>query len=389
VFPASPAASGRSSAASRYLLLEDGQVFAGFAFGAVCAAERIGEVVFTTNMTGYTETLTDPSYAGQIVLQTFPLMGNYGVNPLDFESRQSFVHGYIVGEACQLPSHFAARETLDAYLKTQNIAGLFGVDTRQLTKNIRTVGVLRGAILDVLPADGWARVRLEDEIRAFKIGDAVRRVSVTEPILHLVKNARRKVILWDFGVKDASVRCLNMRGCDVLVVPSSWTCVQITTEKPDGVLLSNGPGDPEENTGVIAEIRKLTQTGIPIFGICLGHQLLALARGGQTMKLKYGHRGGNHPVKDLTTGRTYITSQNHGYAVLTQPLPEGAVLRHINANDQTCEGFDYTNFSAFSVQFHPEACGGPKDTETLFDRFVDLMDAHKNEQPRAGGNTCL
>ncbi|MDR3314200.1 MAG: carbamoyl phosphate synthase small subunit [Oscillospiraceae bacterium] len=353
----------------RYLVLENGRIFEGFAFGA--AAEATGEVVFTTNMTGYLETLTDPSYEGQIVTQTFPLMGNYGVNPADYESRQSFVQGYIVKEWCQSPSHFASRGTLDAFLKRWGIPGLWGIDTRALTKLIRTAGVLRGTLCDA-PANASAQA-----LQAFRITDAVPAVTIAQPQRYPVENAGRKVLLWDFGVKDSSIRRLNERGCDVTVIPAHWSAEQIAAEAPDGVLLSNGPGNPEDNTAVIQEIKKLAARKIPIFGICLGHQLLALANGGATEKLKYGHRGGNHPVRDLETGRTYITSQNHGYAVRLDALPPGARTRCINANDGTCEGLDYTDFPGFSVQFHPEACGGPKDTEFLFDRFVAMMDEQK------------
>ncbi|MDR0531905.1 MAG: carbamoyl phosphate synthase small subunit [Oscillospiraceae bacterium] len=364
----------------RYLLLENGRVFEGQAFGAQGGC--IGEVVFTTNMTGYTETLTDPSYEGQIVTQTFPLMGNYGVNPADFESRRPFVKGYIVKEQCQAPSHFACGGTLDGFLRQYGIPGLCGIDTRALTKLIRTAGVLRGALVDEEPF-AKNKEQLLDELHSFRIGCAVRRVSVGEPARYPVESPKRKVLLWDFGVKDSSVRRLNDRGCDVTVIPAEWTAERIMAERPDGILLSNGPGDPEENQDIIAEIRKLLAQDIAIFGICLGHQLLALANGGGTAKLKYGHRGGNHPVRDLLTGRTYITSQNHGYAVqLGDQLPGNASPRYLNANDGTCEGLDYSGFRGFSVQFHPEACGGPKDTEFLFDRFVALMDERRDAQCR-------
>jgi carbamoyl-phosphate synthase small subunit len=358
----------------RWLALEDGEVFVGTGFGAALLTAVLGEVVFTTNMTGYTETLTDPSYEGQIVLQTFPLIGNYGVNPADLESRKSFVTGYIVKEACAEPSHFATEGNLNDFLQAQGIPGLSGIDTRTLTKRIRRSGVLRGILTDN-PDD----IAL-DKMRAFFIGDAVSRVTVQAPVLHTGENPRRKVVLWDFGVKESSIRCLNKRGCDVLVVPSFWTCEQIAAEEPDGVLLSNGPGDPEVNTAIIAEIAKLCKSGIPIFGICLGHQLLALANGGKTRKLKYGHRGANHPVCDLVSGRTYITTQNHGYAVSLGELPPEAALRWVNANDSTCEGLDYSSFNGFSVQFHPEACGGPRDTEFLFDRFIANID----DKPASG-----
>ncbi|MDR1927347.1 MAG: carbamoyl phosphate synthase small subunit [Oscillospiraceae bacterium] len=357
------------SAGSRFLLLEDGHIFEGKAFGA--KASMFGEVVFTTNMTGYLETVTDPSYEGQIVVQTFPLIGNYGVNPADYESRKPFVQGYIVKEWCQSPSHFACAGTLDAFFQRYGIPGLSGIDTRALTKLIRSAGVLRGALTDDPQSITTA------QLQGYQIGDAVSRVTVQAPERHPVGDAKYKVLLWDFGVKDSSIRRLNERGCDVTVIPSFWTARQIAAEAPDGILLSNGPGNPEENTGIIAELQRVIQTKLPVFGICLGHQLLALANGGVTEKLKYGHRGGNHPVRDLVTGRTYITSQNHGYAVRLDKLPPNALSRCVNANDGTCEGLDYTDFPGFSAQFHPEACGGPKDTEFLFDRFVQTMEGRK------------
>ncbi|MDR1734748.1 MAG: carbamoyl phosphate synthase small subunit [Oscillospiraceae bacterium] len=358
----------------RYLILEDGGIYEGLAFGADLPEKpQIGEVVFTTNMTGYTETLTDPSYDGQIVLQTFPLIGNYGVNPLDKESRRSFVTGYIVSENCGEPSHFGSSGTLDAFLKTQGVPGLYGIDTRSLTKRIRTSGVLRGCFSETPDAIS------ADSLKAWSIGDAVARVTIREPERYTAEKPQRTVVLWDFGVKYSSVHRLLERGCNVVVVPSFWTCGQILAENPDGVLLSNGPGDPEENVQVIQEIARLKSAGVPIFGICLGHQLLALAGEGATHKLKYGHRGGNHPVLDLESRRTYITSQNHGYAVRLDALPPGAKVRYINANDRTCEGLDYTDAPAFSVQFHPEARGGPRDTEFLFDRFIALMDDNTKE----------
>ena len=365
-----------------YLILADGTVFEGKAIGAT--GKAIGETVFTTGMTGYIETLTDPSYFGQIVTQTFPLVGNYGVIREDFESKKSYVKGYIVRELCEKPSNFRCEGDLDSFLKKQNIIGIAGIDTRKLTKILREAGVMNGMIIS-----GVENVKLEnylEEIRAYKIVDAVANVSKGEvsPSLHppsvfsatpsagLPRNAP-SVALYDFGAKANIQRELEKRGCKVTVVPYNTRAEEIKKLAPDGIMLSNGPGDPAENTGVIEEIKKLCETDIPLFGICLGHQMLALARGAKTSKLKYGHRGGNQPVKDLTNGRVFISSQNHGYAVENDSLPSFAKLRFINTNDGTCEGIEYTDIPAFSVQFHPEACGGPHDTNYLFDLFLDMI----------------
>ena len=376
-----------------YLILADGTVFEGNSIGA--QGKTIGEVVFTTGMTGYLETLTDPSYFGQIVTQTFPLIGNYGVIPEDFESARSWVRGYIVREMCDGPSNFRCQGNLDDFLKAQNIVGICEIDTRALTKKLRESGVMNGMIVsgedcsDVLKQNHDTFLA---EIKNYKIEDAVKSVShkeKDEPVLPVF--ASKHVVLFDFGAKANIQRELEKRGCKVTVVPYNTTAQEIINLNPDGIMLSNGPGDPAENTGVIEEIRKLcewnrkivgsspTMTNsehvIPIFGICLGHQMLALARGAKTSKLKYGHRGGNHPCKDLLTNRVYITSQNHGYAVEPASLPPQARLSFINVNDNTCEGIEYTDIPAFSVQFHPEACGGPHDTNFLFDRFLKMMEA--------------
>ena len=353
-----------------YLILENGKVFEGKSFGAEGAVT--GEVVFTTAMTGYLETLTDPSYYGQIVVQTFPLIGNYGVIPADFESAAPALKGYIVREVCEHPSNFRCEGDLDHYLKEAGIPGLYGIDTRALTRIIREHGVMNGRITtDPSDAD-------MEEIRSYLVKDAVGSVSAGKAYtLSPEGEPRYKVALWDFGAKMNIERELVKRGCEVTVLPAETTAEELLALKPDGVMLSNGPGDPAENTGIIAELRKVSESGLPIFGICLGHQLLALARGGRTVKLKYGHRGANQPVKNLLTGRVYVSSQNHGYAVDTGCLPEGGEMCYVNANDGTCEGIQYTSFPAFTVQFHPEACGGPHDTGFLFDEFTALMDAHK------------
>ncbi|MBR1404075.1 MAG: carbamoyl phosphate synthase small subunit [Treponema sp.] len=362
-----------------YLILADGTVFEGNAIGAT--GKTIGETVFTTGMTGYLETLTDPSYFGQIVTQTFPLIGNYGVISEDFESKKSWVRGYVVRELCDEPSNFRCGGELDAFLKAQDIIGIAGIDTRKLTKILREAGVMNGMIVsetDKLKIEN-GKLKIDndilEEIRAYKIENAVASVQQNENGKLSTFNSHFSVCLFDFGAKANIQRELEKRGCSVTLVPYNTTAEEIIALAPDGVMLSNGPGDPAENVGVIAEIKKLCDYGkIPIFGICLGHQMLALARGAQTSKLKYGHRGGNQPVKDLENGRVFISSQNHGYAVENDSLPPFAKLRFINTNDGTCEGIEYTDIPAFSVQFHPEACGGPHDTNYLFDLFLKMME---------------
>ena len=366
-----------------FLILADGTVFEGKSIGA--QGKTIGETVFTTGMTGYLETLTDPSYFGQIVTQTFPLIGNYGVIPSDAESMQSWVRGYIVREICDLPNNFRCQKTLDEYLKEQNIVGICGIDTRALTKKLRESGVMNGMLLSGNEADAFSDevlINYIEEIKQYKIRLAVESVSISKKDItnsnNLEKNKSnnkvKKVVLWDFGAKANIARELCKRGCEIITVPYDTSAKEITDINPDGIMLSNGPGDPSDNTKIIQEIAKLCESNIPIFGICLGHQLLALARGATTSKLKYGHRGGNHPVKNLETGRVYITSQNHGYAVEAQSLPSFAKMSFMNVNDGTCEGVKYCDIPAFSVQFHPEACGGPKDTNFLFDDFIKLME---------------
>lgn len=375
-----------------FLVLADGTVFEGTSIGA--EGSTIGETVFTTGMTGYLETLTDPSYFGQIVTQTFPLIGNYGVIPEDFESRKCFVKGYIVRELCSLPSNFRCQSDLDSYLKSQNIVGIAEIDTRALTKKLRESGVMNGMIISGIEKPAIENSLLE-KIKAYRVEQSVETVSTSTQLSekqnvvkdypeinhHIFHSDKKiKIVLWDFGAKYNIPRELEKRNAEVITVPYSYTADDILKLDPDGIMLSNGPGDPADNTGVIAEIAKLAQYNIdaqtsgkkivPIFGICLGHQLLALARGCKTSKLKYGHRGGNHPVKEVETGRVFITSQNHGYAVQCDNLPSFAKLAFYNSNDKTCEGITYTDIPAFSVQFHPEACGGPHDTNFLFDKFI-------------------
>lgn len=353
-----------------YLILENGTVFEGKSFGAV--GEAVGEIVFTTAMTGYLETLTDPSYYGQIVVQTFPLIGNYGVIPEDLESSRPHVKAYIVRQWCQEPSNFRCKGDLDIFLRKNGIVGLYGIDTRRLTRIVREYGVMNGKI--VTECDGV----VPEEVKQYKILDAVKNTTCDEEEVFTPEGeVKRRVVLYDFGAKANIRRSLVERGCEVRVVPAYTKAERVAQLAPDGIMLSNGPGDPAENTQIIEELKRLSEMKIPTFGICLGHQLLALSHGAKTEKLKYGHRGANQPCKDTATGRVYITSQNHGYAVVNDSLPTGAKVSFVNANDGTCEGVRYTDEPAFSVQFHPEACGGPLDTSFLFDRFTELMDEYK------------
>jgi len=345
-----------------YLVLENGTVMKGEYFGA--QGEITGEVVFATGMTGYLETLTDQSYYGQIVLQTFPLIGNYGVIPSDFESGSVGARAYIVKHPCKNPSNFRCEGTLDAFLKERGITGLYGIDTRALTRIIRENGVMNGKITATPPAEADIA-----QIKAYSIVNAVvavssRSVTKTLPADSPVK---KRVALMDFGAKRGIANALAARGCEVWSFPHDTSAQEILKMNPDGIMLSNGPGDPAEdaNKGIIETLRVLQKGGAPIFGICLGHQLLALANGYSTRKLKFGHRGSNQPVKEISSRRVYITSQNHGYAVVAD---NGSF---VNVNDGTCEGLDYGK--SFSVQFHPEACGGPLDTSFLFDRFIERM----------------
>ena len=356
-----------------YLILETGAVFEGEAFGA--EKETTGELVFTTAMTGYLETLTDPSYYGQVVLQTFPLIGNYGVIPADFESDTPALRGYIVREWCQVPSNFRSEGNLDTFLKEKGVPGVCGVDTRALTRIVREYGVLNCKIQytpDITAEELEA-------LKAYRVTNAVESTTIHENEVFDTEQEDFNVVVMDFGAKHNIGRELNKRNCRITVVPAHTTAEEILALDPDGIMLSNGPGDPKENTAVIEELKKLTASGVPIFGICLGHQLLALAQGGETEKLHYGHRGANQPVKELASGRVFITSQNHGYAVVSDSLPEGAEVSFVNGNDGTCEGVTYTNMPAFSVQFHPEACGGPQETSFLFNKFIDMMKAYKDQ----------
>lgn len=347
----------------RYIVLENNTVFEGQAFGA--DTRSIGELVFATGMCGYIETLTDPSYYGQIVMQTFPLIGNYGIIEDDFEGK-CCVSGYVVREWCEIPSNYRAQYDLDRFLKQKGIPGIFGIDTRALTKIIREAGVMNAVICDELPSD------LSD-VRAYHVKNAVKSVTCAQKsVFPAIGEKKYRVALMDFGAKKNIVRSLCTRGCEVTVFPAYTDADTILGGGFDGVMLSNGPGDPAENTEIIAQIKRMMGK-LPMFGICLGHQLMALSQGAQTEKLRYGHRGVNQPVKEVSGTRTYITSQNHGYAVISDTVKNGS-LSFVNANDGTCEGVDYPGLCAFSVQFHPEACSGPLDTAFLFDKFCDLME---------------
>ncbi|MCM1053917.1 MAG: carbamoyl phosphate synthase small subunit [Bacteroides sp.] len=360
------------TARTAYLILSDGTVFKGKSFGK--EGTVIGETVFTTAMTGYQETLSDPSYCGQIVTQTFPLIGNYGVNSEDYESDGSVVSGYVVREKCDVPSNFRCEGTIDGFLKKHGIVGIYDIDTRRLTRIIRETGVMNGMVT----TEEFVLEEALERIRSFKTERYVPKVSCDKPRTYETENKRFKVVLMDYGCKRNIRKELVRRGCEVTVMPWNSTAEEVCALNPDGIMLSNGPGDPADNPEAIETLRKLSEKRIPTFGICLGHQLYALANGGSTVKLKYGHRGENQPVTDVDMGRTFITSQNHGYAVVNDSIKENVGrVSHINANDGTCEGVRYTNSPAFTVQFHPEACGGPQDTAYLFDEFIRLMEENK------------
>lgn len=349
----------------RYLVLEDGQIFEGLGFGAENSA--LGELVFTTGMVGYVETLTDPSYYGQIVMHTFPLIGNYGMITKDMENSGTAIKGYVVREWCKEPSNFRSEGDIDAYLKKQGVPGIYGLDTRELTQIIREKGVMNAWITDDPSAVS------KEQLQAYKPTGAVAHASVKSKADYPVAGSKYHVALLDYGAKYNIIQELNAKGCGVTVFPHDTAAEEILAANPNGVMLSNGPGDPADNPFQIEQIQKLLGK-LPLFGICLGHQLLALACGGKTVKLKHGHRGANQPVKRLKDGRTFISFQNHGYAVVNDSVTaNGGIISYINANDGTCEGAEYPKQNAFSVQFHPEACGGPKDAEALFEQFISLM----------------
>lgn len=348
-----------------YIILADGQIFGGKRWGA--QTDAVGELVFTTAMTGYLETLTDPSYWGHTVIQTFPLIGNYGVIPEDFESARCHMKAYITHEVCDTPSNFRSQGNLHDWLCAQGVPALSGVDTRCLTRLVREQGTIN-AILSSTPTLSEEQ---QQTLLSYKVQNAVQNVSSKTTFSS--GDGPLRVVLYDFGAKANIARELQARGCQVITVPAATPAAEALAHKPHGILLSNGPGDPAENTATIRQISFLCQSGVPLFGICLGHQLMALAGGARTRKMKYGHRGANQPAQNLETGRTYITSQNHGYCVVAESLPKDASPLYQNVNDGTCEGVRYQNFPGFSVQFHPEACGGPLDTAFLFDDFITLM----------------
>ncbi len=354
-----------------YLILADGSVYTGESFGA--NRDAVMEVVFNTSMTGYTEVLTDPSYYGQGVIMTYPIEGNYGVNYQDMESRRIWVSSFIVREYTTLASNFRNEATLDEFLRRYDIPAISGVDTRALTKKIRESGTM-GGYLTTNP--DFDKEEIVEKLKAYAIKDAVKTVTRGGKT-RLVNDGGYRVALLDVGAKDNIADSLHRRGLDVTVYPALTSAEEILAAKPDGIMISNGPGDPTDCGEVIANIKKLYDSDVPIFGICLGHQLMALATGASTEKLKYGHRGANHPVKDLALGRVYITSQNHGY-VVSKINEDVAEISHINVNDGTVEGLRYKGKNIFTVQFHPEACPGPQDTEYLFDEFIAMMGGKNN-----------
>ena len=346
-----------------YLTLENGIIFEGMSFGA--ANDTTGEIVFTTGMTGYLETLTDQSYYGQIIMQTFPLIGNYGVIPPDFEFKDIRAKGYIAKYPCNNPSNFRSEGSLDILLKERGIVGISGIDTRMLTKIIREQGSMGGRISLSPPTENDLK-----QAKEYKISDAIASVSTQK--ISTLSQGKYKVALLDFGAKGGIAKELSARECAITAFPHDTKAEDIIKFAPNGIMLSNGPGDPADpaNIAIVLTLKELVKTNIPIFGICMGHQLLALAHGYKTRRLKFGHRGANQPVKEIKTGRVFITSQNHGYEVVAYDNSS-----FINVNDRSCEGLDY-NDRIFSVQFHPEARGGPLDTGFLFDRFVELIARH-------------
>lgn len=344
------------------LILQDGTIFEGKSFGYL--KDSVGEVVFNTSMTGYGEVLTDPSYYGQIVTMTYPLIGNYGINLEDVESTGVHVKGFIVREKSDDPNNFRCEMDLDTYLKQNKVIGLEGIDTRALTKILRNNGTMRG----IITLEKASLEEVKSKLDKFSNTEAVR--TVTRREIEHIKGTGKKVAVMDFGVKQNILRSFAARGCDITVFPAQTKPQEVLDINPDLIFLSNGPGDPEDLSDVIENIKELVGKK-PIVGICLGHQLLALALGGQTDKLKFGHRGGNHPVKDLEEGRVFITSQNHGYYV--SQVPENMEVTHINLNDNTVEGMRHKELSIYSVQYHPEACPGPKDNDYIFDKFLELV----------------
>jgi len=361
------------------LVLEDATTYPGVAFGAQGAGPALGEVVFNTGMTGYQEVLTDPSYAGQIVVMTYPLIGNYGLHAAEAESRRPWVRGFVVRENCLRPSHWGERDGLEAYMREHGLRGLAGLDTRALTRHLRRFGTVRGA-LAAGPEETADVAALARRARAWHPDGLVEEVTTPVPYVH--SRGTPHIVLLDYGSKTNIARSLAALGAGVSVVPAWFTTRQILELRPDGVLLSNGPGDPRDVRGASETIRELLAARLPLFGICLGHQLLGLALGGETSKMLFGHRGVNHPVMDLRSGRGAITTQNHGYALVAGSLDPATVeITHSNLNDGTVEGLRHRHLAAFSVQYHPEACPGPEDSRRLFEEFLDLCRLQRGAEP--------
>ncbi len=361
-----------NSATKAILVLEDGRAFRGASFGA--AGETFGEMVFNTSMSGYQEILTDPSYAGQIVCMTYPLIGNYGVNEEDAESRRPWVEGFVVREASKIASNWRATETLDSYLKRHNIVGIERIDTRALVRHIRDKGAMRSAIstVDLDEKSLLEKILASPEMKNRELAS---NVTVEQSFEYESAGAEKfHVVAFDFGVKTNSLREFARIGCRLTVVPSKTSAAEVLALEPDGIFLSNGPGDPSAMNAVVEEIKKLAEKNVPMFGICLGHQILGQAFGGETYKLKFGHRGGNQPIKDLTTGKIEIAAHNHGFAVDEKSLPAEIEITHVNLNDNTVAGLRHKTLPVFSVQYHPESAPGPHDSEYLFKRFIDLME---------------
>ncbi|MBZ9687273.1 carbamoyl phosphate synthase small subunit [Clostridium estertheticum] len=344
------------------LILENGIIFEGNIFGYL--KESVGEVVFNTGMTGYEEILTDPSYYGQIVTMTYPLIGNYGINLEDVESKSPKVMGFIVREKCDYPNNFRCEMNLEGYFKQNKIMGLEGIDTRALTKILRNKGTMKG----IITTKELSQIEIEQKLSAFNNNDAVMKVTAKEQ--YTIEGIGKHVAIMDFGIKENIIRCFMQRNCKITVFPANSKAKEILKVNPDLIFLSNGPGDPEDLEGVIKVVKEIIGKK-PIIGICLGHQLLALALGGKTAKLKFGHRGCNHPVKDIQENKVYITSQNHGYYV--SKLPENMEVTHVSVNDGTIEGMKHKTMPIFSVQFHPEASPGPKDIDIIFDKFLSTI----------------
>lgn len=355
-----------------FLILEDGTVFAGTSIGA--EKEVISEIVFNTSMTGYLEVLTDPSYAGQAVVMTYPLIGNYGVCYDDMESKKPWPDGFIVRELSRMPSNFRNNVSIQDFLKEHGIPGIAGIDTRALTKILREKGTMAGMITT---NENYNIEDIKEKLKTYSTKGVIEKVTCDEK--SVLSGGKFKVALLDFGAKNNIAKSLHDRGCEVEIYPAFASAQEIINSNPDGIMLSNGPGDPKDCVSIIEELKKLYNTNIPIFAICLGHQLMALATGADTHKMKYGHRGANHPVKDLVTGKVYISTQNHGYVVDAETVDSNiADVRFINVNDETVEGLYFKNKSIFTVQFHPEACAGPEDTGFLFDEFIKMMEVKKN-----------